>query len=51
MLNVLKNYLYDNIDAEKESNYYEALMGVYILKDDDVEMPRITANQVWNNYI
>lgn len=26
-------------------------MGVYILKDDDVEMPRITANQVWNNYI
>lgn len=22
MLNVLKNYLYDNIDAEKESNYY-----------------------------
>lgn len=22
MLNVLKSYLYDNIDAEKESNYY-----------------------------
>ena len=34
-----------------ESSYYEALMGVYILKDDDVEMPRITANQVWNAYI
>lgn len=26
-------------------------MGVYILKDDDVEMPKETAFMVWNTYI
>ena len=26
-------------------------MAVYIIKDDDLEMPRLTANQVWNTYI
>ena len=51
MLNVLKNHIYENTDLEKETNYYEALMGIYILKDDEVEMPRITANQIWNTYI
>lgn len=40
MLNVLKNYLYDNSSAEKETCYYQALMGVYIIKDDEVDMPR-----------
>jgi hypothetical protein len=51
MLNVLKSYLYDNSDEEKEACYYQALMGVYILKDDDVDMPRDTAFSVWNTYI
>jgi len=26
-------------------------MAVYIEKDDDLEMPRQTANYVWNTYI
>lgn len=26
-------------------------MAVYIMKDDQLEMPRVTANQVWNTYI
>src|ERR1700733_13689292 len=51
MLNVLKNYLYENSDDEKEGYYYQALMGVYILKDNEVEMPRVTAGQVWSAYI
>ena len=51
MLNVLKNFLYDNSNEEKEAFYYQALMAVYILKDDEVEMPRETAFQVWNTYI
>lgn len=48
---MLKNYLYENTDEEKEACYYQALMGVYILKDDEVEMPRDTAFSVWNTYI
>ena len=51
MLNVLKSFLYDNSDTEKEDCYYQALMGVYIIKDDEVDMPRETAFKVWNEYI
>ncbi len=31
--------------------YYRGLMAVYIMKDDELEMTRFTAIQVWNTYI
>ena len=52
MISVLKSHLYENpADKEKEAAYYEALMGIYISKDDEAEMPRNTAKQLWNTYV
>ena len=51
MLNLIKSYMYNTRSSEKNYAYYEGLMAVYVLKDDDLEMPRVTANQVWNTYI
>ena len=43
--------MYNTRTQDKAYAYYKGLMAVYILKDDDLEMPRLTANQVWNTYI
>lgn len=51
MLNIIKNHMYVTRDNEKSYAYYRGLMAVYIIKDDELEMPRLTANQVWNTYI
>lgn len=51
LLNILKVYMFHSKNYEKNEYYYQALMAVYIEKDDDLEMPRQTANYVWNTYI
>lgn len=51
LLNILKNYMFNTKTNDKAPYYYQALMAVYIMKDDELEMPRVTANQVWNTYI
>ncbi len=51
LLNILKSHMYNTRTQDKAYAYYKGLMAVYILKDDDLEMPRLTANQVWNTYI
>ena len=51
LLNILKSHMFNAKSNEKAPYYYQALMAVYIMKDDELEMPRITANQVWNMYI
>ena len=43
--------MYNTRSQQKSYAYYKGLMAVYILKDDELEMPRLTANQVWNTYI
>lgn len=51
MLNIIKSHMYNTRSQDKAYAYYRGLMAVYIIKDDDLEMPRATANQVWNAYI
>jgi hypothetical protein len=51
MLNIIKSYIYNTRATDKTYAYYRGLMAVYVIKDDDLEMPRLTANQVWNAYI
>jgi hypothetical protein len=43
--------MYNTRTTDKNYAYYQGLMAVYIIKDDDLEMTRLTANQVWNTYI
>ena len=43
--------MYNTRSQDKAYAYYKGLMAIYILKDDDLEMPRHTANLVWNTYI
>jgi hypothetical protein len=51
LLNVLKLHIFHTKSTDKSEYYYQALMAVYIMKDDELEMPRTTANQVWSAYI
>ena len=51
MLNIIKSYMFHTKNSDKTYAYYKGLMAVYILKDDELEMPRVTAFQVWNAYI
>jgi hypothetical protein len=43
--------MYNTRTTDKAYAYYRGLMAVYVIKDDELEMPRLTANQVWNAYI
>lgn len=43
--------MFNTKSNDKSPYYYQALMAIYIMKDDELEMPRVTANQVWNMYI
>jgi len=43
--------MYRERTNDKAYAYYRGIMAVYIIKDDDLEMTRQTANQVWNTYI
>lgn len=51
MLNIIKSHMYNTRTTDKNYAYYRGLMAVYVIKDDDLQMPRLTANQVWNTYI
>ena len=51
MLNIIKSYMYNTRTSDKTYAYYRGLMAVYVMKDDELEMTRMTANQVWNAYI
>ena len=43
--------MYNTRTNDKAYAYYRGLMAVYIIKDDELEMSRATAIQVWNTYI
>ena len=43
--------MYNTRSTDKAYAYYRGLMAVYIIKDDELEMSRATAIQVWNTYI
>jgi hypothetical protein len=51
ILNIIKSYMYNTRASDKTYAYYKGLMCVYIIKDDELEMSRMTAIQVWNTYI
>ena len=43
--------MYNTRTNDKAYAYYRGLMAVYVIKDDELEMSRATAIQVWNTYI
>lgn len=51
ILNIIKSHMYNTRSQDKAYAYYRGLMAVYIIKDDELEMSRATAIQVWNTYI
>jgi hypothetical protein len=51
ILNILKSHMYNTRSQDKAYAYYRGLMAVYVIKDDELEMTRATAVQVWNTYI